>query len=274
MTKSRERRLFMFHVHTNRCGHATGKDEEYIERAIALGEKQIIFTDHTPFPEDAFPDLRCRMGISVLPEYIKTMKRLKKIYEKDIEVVYGLEIEWLNHYKEFYKKLKEQTEILIVGEHIIEDSHGNIQYPSTFTDTRYFKDYAENIKTAALSGLVHTIAHPDRIFLKGLERSGETWNDDCEECVEIMLFGIQQAIGAGKLKYVELNAGSFRSLKTAYNPEIHTYPNKRMWQAFVDAKLPIIIGQDAHAPKELMDIGYERAKEFLADLGGEAECMI
>ena len=116
---------------------------------------------------------------------------------------------------------------------------------------------------------MHTIAHPDRIFLKGLERSGKTWNDDCEECVEIMLSSIQQAIDQGKLKYVELNAGSFRSLNSAYNPEIHTYPNKRMWQAFVAAKLPIVIGQDAHAPEELMDIGYERAQEFLADLGGE-----
>ena len=96
----------MFHVHTNRCGHAFGNDEEYIERAIALGEKRIIFTDHTPFPKDAFPDLRCRMGISVLPEYIETMKRLKKVYEKEIEVVYGLEIEWLNRYKDFMKHLE------------------------------------------------------------------------------------------------------------------------------------------------------------------------
>lgn len=261
----------MFHVHTNRCGHAYGRDEEYIERAIALGEKQIIFTDHTPFPKDAFPDLRCRMGISALPEYIETMKRLKKAYAKEIEVVYGLEIEWLNRYKDFYKALGKEMEILIVGEHIIEDSQGNIQYPSTFTDTRYFKDYAENIKTAALSGLVHTIAHPDRIFLKGLQQMGKTWNDDCEECVEIMLNGIGQAIDEGKLKYVELNAGSFRSLQAAYHPEIHTYPNKRMWQAFVNAKFPIVIGQDAHMPEELIDIGYERAQEFLTDLGGKAE---
>ena len=86
-----------------------------------------------------------------------------------------------------------------------------------------------------------------------------------------MLSGIQQAISEGMLKYVELNAGSFRKLKTAYDPEIHTYPNKRMWKAFVDAKLPIVIGQDAHAPEEMMDIGYDRAQEFLADLGGKAE---
>ena len=261
----------MFHIHTSRCGHAVGRDEEYIERAIALGAKRIIFTDHTPFPEDVFPDLVCRMGISVLPEYIETMKQLKKTYENEIEVVYGLEIEWLDRYREFYEELSKQTDILIVGEHIMEDSHGEIQYPSGFTDTRYFKDYAENIKAAALSGLVYAIAHPDRIFLKGLQRSGQTWNNDCEECVEIMLSGIQQAISEGKLKYVELNAGSFRKLKTAYDPEIHTYPNKRMWKAFVDAKLPIVIGQDAHAPEEMMDIGYDRAQEFLADLGGKAE---
>lgn len=256
----------MFHIHTARCGHARGIDEEYIERAIALGEKKIVFTDHTPFPEDAFPDLVCRMGIAVLPEYIETMQRLKKVYEKDIEVVYGLEIEWLNRYVDFYKELHKQVDILVVGEHIMEDSKGEILYPSTFRDTRYFKEYAENIKTAALSGLIHTIAHPDRIFLKGLQYSDEKWNADCEACVGIMLSGIQQAIREGKLQYVELNAGSFRALNAPYDPGVHTYPNKKMWEAFVSAGLPIVIGQDAHAPEEMKDIGYERAREFLEDL--------
>ena len=48
----------------------------------------------------------------------------------------------------------------------------------------------------------------------------------------------------------------------------NTYPNKKMWEAFVSAGLPIVIGQDAHAPEEMNDIGYERAREFLNDLGG------
>ena len=53
----------MFHVHTTRSGHAVGTDEEYIEKAISLGEKRIVFTEHTPFPGDVFPDLKCRMGM-------------------------------------------------------------------------------------------------------------------------------------------------------------------------------------------------------------------
>ena len=258
----------MFHIHTSRCGHATGRDEEYIEQAIALGEKRIVFTDHTPFPNDAFPDLRCRMGIEELPKYIETMRHLKKVYEKEIDVVFGLEIEWLNSYVDFYEKLRKQVDILVVGQHIMEDSKAEILYPSTFRDTRYFKEYAKGIKTAALSGLIHTIVHPDRIFLKGLQYSKEKWNDDCEECVQIMLSGIQQAIKEGKLSYVELNAGSFRALHKPYDSKENTYPNKKMWEAFVSAGLPIVIGQDAHAPEEMNDIGYERAREFLKDLGG------
>ena len=45
----------IFHVHTWRCGHAgEEQDYEYVEKAIALGVKRIVFTDHCPFPGDFF----------------------------------------------------------------------------------------------------------------------------------------------------------------------------------------------------------------------------
>ncbi len=39
-----------YHMHTTRCGHATGTDREYVESAIRLGYKTIGFSDHTPQP--------------------------------------------------------------------------------------------------------------------------------------------------------------------------------------------------------------------------------
>ena len=37
------------HIHTARCGHATGRDDELVEAAIARGLAAIALTDHVPF---------------------------------------------------------------------------------------------------------------------------------------------------------------------------------------------------------------------------------
>ena len=56
----------IFHVHTFRCGHAgNDQDVEYVKKAVALGAKRIVFTDHCPFPGNPF---KSRMEIEQLPE--------------------------------------------------------------------------------------------------------------------------------------------------------------------------------------------------------------
>ena len=39
--------LANYHTHTSRCRHATGTDEEYIQKAIAEGVKILGFSDNT-----------------------------------------------------------------------------------------------------------------------------------------------------------------------------------------------------------------------------------
>ncbi|MFR9565822.1 MAG: PHP domain-containing protein, partial [Rikenellaceae bacterium] len=39
-----------YHTHTQRCNHATGSDESYVERAIQGGFSLLGFSDHTPWP--------------------------------------------------------------------------------------------------------------------------------------------------------------------------------------------------------------------------------
>jgi len=65
----------VFHVHTYRCGHASDELEpEYIVRAIELGAREIVFTDHAPFPGDPFWN---RMSIDELQDYLTYTKELK-----------------------------------------------------------------------------------------------------------------------------------------------------------------------------------------------------
>lgn len=40
---------FNYHTHTTRCGHACGRDEDYVIQAIRNGYKKIGFSDHMPY---------------------------------------------------------------------------------------------------------------------------------------------------------------------------------------------------------------------------------
>lgn len=91
--KYRPVRRELFHVHTRRCKHAEEIDDEvYVKRAIELGAARIVFTDHTPFPGNPF---RNRMDYEELPEYVATLKGLKQKYQNQIEILCGLEVEYL-----------------------------------------------------------------------------------------------------------------------------------------------------------------------------------
>ena len=41
--------MFNLHTHTYRCNHASGKDEEYVIKAIENGYSTIGFSDHAPY---------------------------------------------------------------------------------------------------------------------------------------------------------------------------------------------------------------------------------
>ena len=38
-----------YHTHTPRCGHASGTEREYIERALEKGLSALGFSDHAPY---------------------------------------------------------------------------------------------------------------------------------------------------------------------------------------------------------------------------------
>ena len=110
----------IFHVHTYRCAHAEQVlDEEYVIKAIELGAKRLIFSDHAPYPGDIFKN---RMFIEELPEYIDTINELKKEYENQIVVSCGLEVEYLPSYDSYIRKLHDMAgiDVMVLGQHFYE----------------------------------------------------------------------------------------------------------------------------------------------------------
>ncbi len=163
----------IFHVHGHRCKHASEEREiEYIQKAIELGAKEIVFTDHAPFPENPF---NYRMAMEELKEYVGTLKVLQQQYKGMIEVKGGLEIEYIPTYADYYRELKEKWEldILLLGQHfsLLADGSYTFDLENKSDEAHYF---AEGIVAGMESGLFDVIAHPDQIFRRKKQWDSES----------------------------------------------------------------------------------------------------
>ena len=197
----------IFHVHTWRCGHAgEEQDYEYVEKAIELGASRIVFTDHCPYPGNPF---LYRMDMEQLDDYVTSMKQLKREYGKKIEVLAGLEAEYLPAYQDYYKELKASGDfdLLLLGQHMYEHEDGSYSF-SELDKTREFAGLCHAMVVGMATGLFDVIAHPDRAF-----RGCREWNQE-------MLYDAYEVIYAANKKqlYLEKNYSSMRNEYQYWEP--------------------------------------------------------
>lgn len=233
----------IFHVHTYRCLHAGSEKEiDYVQTAIELGAKQIVFTDHAPFPKNPFNH---RMEMSELADYVKILSDLKKQYMEQIDIKIGLEIEFVSKYIEYYRALKEKwnIDILLLGQHfsLLSDGRYTFELQDKSQEAFYL---ADDIIKAMETGFFNVLAHPDQIF-----RRMKKWDFDTEKISkEIKDCAIQTGI------ILEQNISNMfeKKRKNLYRTEF--------WTGLSD-ELKTIYGVDAHSTEE-MKINYHRQLEL------------
>ncbi|OZB94270.1 histidinol-phosphatase [Paenibacillus sp. XY044] len=98
---------FDFHTHHERCGHAAGSVRDYIESAIGQGLDMIGISDHTPFFASAEnrPSITGCMAKSEFPAYVQEVLELKKQYRGKIEVLLGIEADFLPDHLDLYRSV-------------------------------------------------------------------------------------------------------------------------------------------------------------------------
>lgn len=86
-----------YHTHHERCGHAVGKLEEYVQRGVEIGLSQIGLSDHMPLlhvdPAQYYPEMA--MPMDELPRYVEECFSLKERYRGQIDVRVGLEGDYI-----------------------------------------------------------------------------------------------------------------------------------------------------------------------------------
>ena len=89
-----ERLNVNYHTHTYRCNHASGKDEDYVIKAINAGIKVLGFSDHTPrfFKSGHISGFRMRAELA--KDYFDSIRMLREKYKDEIDVKVGVEAEY------------------------------------------------------------------------------------------------------------------------------------------------------------------------------------
>ena len=95
-----------YHIHTHRCGHATGDMEEYVEKAFEIGLAEIAFTDHIPMEHPVLEEY-C-MNRDELDGYVNEVLHLKDVWKDRITVHLGVEADFAEGHEEYVQGILEE----------------------------------------------------------------------------------------------------------------------------------------------------------------------
>lgn len=225
-----------YHTHTHRCGHASGEEREYIEKAIAEGLTTIGFSDHVPMP---FPDgyqsgFRCK--IEKLEDYVTTLLALREEYKDKINILIGFEAEY---YPELFSAMMKMLspypiDYLILGQHFVGNERGEVYNGGAFTNEDKLIHYVDQVIEGAKTGAYTYFAHPDLIGYAG--ENEELYKSEMHRlCTEFNALDIP----------LEFNLLGFE--------EHRSYPRDSFWSIVAEVGNRVILGCDAHQPSRVAD---------------------
>lgn len=247
-----------YHIHTYRCGHALGKDEDYVKAGIAFGLKEMGFSDHVILPNIIQPGMRGKYEL--LPDYLSSINNLKKKYQDKINIKIGFEAEFIPEFEAYYQDLLKSKKIdyLILGQHCyyVDDvMKWYIDLPGTLAQEKYTDDLIKGMA----SGLFKYVAHPDLFMMLS-----PIYNETTKRCA-------QRIIDAA-IKYnlpLEINLAQARvyGRRNVAGYDSYIYPFIPFWQLVAKSKAHVIVGFDAHRPVDLACPGLNIVKNVIKETG-------
>jgi histidinol-phosphatase (PHP family) len=244
------------HVHTARCGHASGEVPDYVSAARQRGLDAICFTDHLPMPS-AYPQ-HYTMKAGELPAYVADVLSAAEDSraEGGPEVLLGIEADWLPddilHVPEMIAPYDFDVvlgSVHFLGDWAFDDPDLVARYDAWQPDALWAR-YFEEIAYAAASGMFDVIAHPDLV-----KKFGSRPTVDPRHWYEQTALALADSGCA-----IEVNTGGLRK------PVHEIYPALDLLKACRRRGVPATMGSDAHAPGEVGE-GLDLARELLMEAG-------
>ncbi|ETT47335.1 histidinol-phosphatase [Paenibacillus odorifer] len=252
-----------YHTHHERCGHAVGKLEEYVQRGIELGLQQLGLSDHLPLihvdPASYYPEMA--MPMAELPRYVEECLTLKERYRGVIDLRVGLEADYIEGYEEQIREVLSPYpwdyligSVHFLGEWDITD-HRQVHGWEGKDALEVFRLYYDAVKKSALSGLYDIIGHMDVIKRFGY---GPQTPEGKAEVKALELETLKVIADSGIA--MELNASGLTK------PCAEMFPAEHLLQEALRLGIPLTLGSDAHDPAKLGD-GLQEARSMLWHTG-------
>jgi len=258
------RELIDCHVHTARCGHASGTAEDMLRAARSAGLSAVVITEHLPLPDGLDPNGCYAMRPAEILPYAEELARAARAVP-EVLLVPGAESDWIPSRAEETRSFRSRAraagiEVLLGSVHFVEgwafddpDLVAEWDHHDVYDVwERYFALWCD----AARSGEFEVMAHPDLV-----KKFGHVPQRDTRE-----LFEAAAAAAAASGVLIEVSSAGLRK------PVGELYPGPELLRAFARHGVGATVGSDAHAPEEVgMDIS--RACDALREAGYTQVCL-
>lgn len=249
-----------FHSHTSRCGHALGRDEDYVKAAIKAGMKTIGFSDHAMLPKVV--QIPIRGDYSLLDDYINSVHELQRKYKGKIEILLSFECEYCPTKVDYYKSLLDEKgfDYLIQGQHCFLYYGEMVFYDRLKNRHLANQMYVEDTIKGMESGLFTYLCHPDLFML---------WSEWNEETKEMSL----EIIDAAERLHIPLEINLARARSDYIRAGLDdtnldpVYPRKEFWDLVKGRDIDVIFGVDAHNPEDYELTPYDWGRRFAEERG-------
>jgi histidinol-phosphatase (PHP family) len=254
--------LMDYHNHHNRCGHAQGSIEDYINVAIEKGLSEIGIADHFPFgavtDDPKYTELFKSLSMTVedFPGYIQEIKDLRDKYHGKINVKISTEIGFvtsgkhLDRQKKVLEPFMDDFDYLLCGIHelkfdglpvVLFNAGKGPETLRTHGEERIHLEYIKKMRAMVETGYFDIIAHLDNHKFLWLPNepaySEHAWQE---------LMALLDRIKS-KGMAVEINtSGTWKGALTQF-------PSDIIVKALIQRDIPLTLCSDAHRPE---NIGY------------------
>jgi histidinol-phosphatase (PHP family) len=239
------------HNHTVLCNHAEGTTDEYIQRAIELGIDVYGFSEHAPMKnfEDGY-----RLTIDKKEFYENSINELKEKYSKDIKILLGYEVDFIEGDYLLDEIINSNVDYLIGSVHYLGDwGFDNPEYIGAYKNKdidKIWEEYFHAINLMAKSGKFDTVGHMDLI---------KVFNFLPKKDVKAFAKDALESIKKSGMA-VEINAAGIRK------PVKEQYPSKSILELVYELDIPITFSSDAHSVEQV-GFEYENMKNLAKEIG-------
>jgi len=238
--------LIDLHNHTPLCKHATGKPEEYIQKAIEKGIQIYGFADHAPMNFDP----KYRMSFEEMDLYEQKIISLSQKYN-NIKILLGYEVDFTPIIDE--RVLRRDVDYFIGSVHFLDNwGFDNPEFIKEWKNRNVddvYNEYFLLIEKMANSKLFDIIGHIDLIKVFGYKPK-----KPIKDIAKKAILAIKNADMA-----VELNTAGIRK------PVKELYPSDELLEMILEENIDITFSSDAHSPDQvgfMLKETIEKVKEM------------